>query len=291
MRAVVLGSGAGGGVPQWNCACAGCAAARSGLIPSRTQDSVCASADGKRWVLLNASPDVRVQLERTRELHPTAKRGTPIRAIVLTNADVDHVLGLFVMRESEPLTIWCTRTVRKAIEANVLVKSLQRTDTQLTWRDLPLDAEIDIEGIAVRAFAVPGKPPIYLSQTDRSPDECVGLKLNANGRALAYVSGAGGPGPYLERVRAADKVLFDGTFWSDDELVRDNLGHGRAEDMAHWPIGGEQGSLRAMAALRGRLVYTHVNNTNPILLPDSNERRFVEQAGFEIAYDGMVLRP
>lgn len=261
------------------------------MIPSRTQDSLCVSADGKRWVLLNASPDVRVQLERTRELHPAAKRGTPIRAIVLTNADVDHVLGLFVMRESEPVTIYCTRSVRKAIEANVLVKSLQRTDTQLTWRDLPLDAEIDIEGLAVRAFAVPGKPAIYLSQLERSADECIGLKLDANGRALAYVSGAGAPGQYLERVRAADKVLFDGTFWSDDELVRSGLGQGRAKDMAHWPIGGEQGSLRAMAALRGRLVYTHINNTNPILLPGSAERRAVESAGFEIAYDGMVLRP
>jgi pyrroloquinoline quinone biosynthesis protein B len=291
VRAVVLGSGAGGGVPQWNCACAGCVAARSGLIPSRTQDSVCTSADGERWVLLNASPDVRVQLERTRELHPTSKRGTPIRAIILTNADVDHVLGLFVLRESEPIVVWCTRTVRAAIEANVLVKSLQRTETQLTWREIPEDKEFDIEGLTVRAFPVPGKPPIYLSQLARSPDENIGLKLHAKGRALAYVSGAGGPGQYLERVRAADKVLFDGTFWSSDELVQGGLGYARAEEMAHWPIGGEQGSLQALSPLRGRLVYTHINNTNPILLPSSVERSAVESAGFDIAYDGMTLRP
>lgn len=291
MRVVVLGSGAGGGVPQWNCACAGCVAARSGVIPSRTQDSVCVSSDGERWVLVNASPDVRIQLERTRELHPRSGRGTPLRAIVLTNADVDHVLGLFVMRESEPLVVWSTRTVRKAIEANVLVRSLERTDSQLTWRELPLDEEVDIEGLQVRAFAVPGKPPIYLSQTTRSQDENVGLKLNAQGRAFAYVSGAGGPGQYLERVRAADRVLFDGTFWSSDELVRGGYGQARAEEMAHWPVGGEQGSLRALGALRGRLIYTHVNNTNPMLLPQSPERRAIESAGFEIAYDGMTFQP
>jgi pyrroloquinoline quinone biosynthesis protein B len=201
------------------------------------------------------------------------------------------VLGLFVLRESQPLVIWCTRTVREAIEGNVLLRSLKRTESQLAWRDIPMDDEFDVEGLSVRAFATPGKPPIYLSQSMRSPDENIGLKLHARGRALAYVSGAGGPGQYLERVRAADKVLFDGTFWSSDELIRGGFGTSRAEDMAHWPIGGEHGSLQALSALRGRLVYTHINNTNPILLPGSKERQAVDAAGFEIAHDGMTFRP
>jgi pyrroloquinoline quinone biosynthesis protein B len=279
VRAVVLGSGAGGGVPQWNCACAGCAAARAGTIPSRTQDSICVSADGERWVLINASPDIRIQLERTPELHPPAPRGSPVRAIILTNADVDHVLGLFVLREAEPIVVWSTRAVREAIEANALVKSLRRREGQLTWRDLVIDEDFEIAGLHVRAFAAPGKPPIYAPQDRRSPEDNVGLVF---GDSLAYVTGAGGPGPYLDRIDT-DRVLFDGTFWSSDEL---GLGLPRAEDMAHWPIGGDAGSLRALAGRR--VIYTHINNTNPILL-DSPERRQVEAAGFAIAYDGMTL--
>jgi pyrroloquinoline quinone biosynthesis protein B len=251
---------------------------------------VLVTADGSRFVLINASPDVRLQMERTRELHPRSARGTPVRAIVLTNADVDHVLGLLSLRESEPLVVWATPRVRAAVEANALVRVLMRTEAQLTWRALTLDMDHDVEGLAVRAFACPGKPPAYLPQEPRLPEDNVGLLVAAGGRSMAYVTAAAGPGGYLETIAQCDRVLFDGTFWSDDELIRGGLGRGRAGDMAHWPIGGEQGSLKGLQVFRGRLAYTHVNNTNPILL-ESSERRAVESAGFAVAYDGMTFEP
>ena len=187
------------------------------------------SSDGNRWVLLNASPDERLQMQRTPQLHPQSRRGSPVRAIVLTNADVDHILGLFVMRESEPLVIWTTHPVREAIEANALVQSLMRSKSQLTWKDIPIESEFDVEGLRICAFPTPGKPPTYRSQIERSPGDNVGLTLAASGRLLAYVSGSAGPGPYIERIGSADRILFDGTFWSSDELVRGAFGSASAE--------------------------------------------------------------
>jgi pyrroloquinoline quinone biosynthesis protein B len=291
VRLTVLGAAAGGGFPQWNCGCDNCAAARAGepdAIP-RTQDALAASADGDAWVLINASPDLPLQVQRTEDLHPRGGRATPIRGVILTNGDLDHVLGLFSLRESSPLTLFATAAVRRGLERNAMLRTLQRFEGQLTWKMLELDRTVDVFGIRVTPFAVPGKVPKHLEGVEPpSDDDSIALDLCANERAIVATS-FGGPGPWLDRIDGgADALIADGTFWSSDELVRLGLGTARAEDMAHWPIGGERGSLRALARYRfERKLFGHVNNTNPILRDDSSERRAVEESGFQVATDGL----
>jgi pyrroloquinoline quinone biosynthesis protein B len=296
MHVRVLGSAAGGGFPQWNCGCANCRDVRAGdaQLRARTQDSIAVSADGHAWIVLNASPEIRAQIESFAPLHPRAPRDTPIAALVLTNGDLDHTLGLFSLRESHPITVVSTAAVRGGIlEANVMVRTLQRFDGQLTWNALALDSPLAVAGVIVELFTVSGKRPVHLERVgDASPEDNVGvLATDGAGKRVAYLPGAAS----LDRasrakIEGADLVLFDGTFWTADELTKPRLMNKRAEDMAHWPIGGEDGSLSALASLRaGRKVYTHINNTNPILREDSSERRAVEAAGIEVAYDGLTI--
>jgi pyrroloquinoline quinone biosynthesis protein B len=266
MRAIVIGSAAGGGFPQWNCGCPNCVGVREGRgdLLGRTQDSVAFTSNGDRFALVNASPDILAQIKATPALWPKAPRHTPIGAVVLTNGDMDHVLGLFSLRESQPLAIYATPSVWKGLEASVLIRTLKRFEGQVVFRPLVIGQEIELAdaageplGIRLRAFAAPGKLPVHL--------------VDLAGHAA---------------------VLFDGTFYREDELVRLGLSKAVAKDMAHMPISGERGSLEAMAAiesLRGtRKIYTHVNNTNPILA-DTEERRAVVGVGWEIAFDGMEI--
>jgi pyrroloquinoline quinone biosynthesis protein B len=224
----------------------------------RTQDSLAVSGDGERWILLNCSPEVRAQIESFPPLHPRAPRDTPIAAIVLTNGDLDHCLGLFSLRESQPLSIWATDSVRRGItEANAIYKTLERFPGQATWGRLPLDGAVEIAGLTVQS-----------------------------GRFLVYAPGAAD----LEALRLCDGaecVLFDGTFFRDDELPRLGLGERRARDMAHVPVGDSLPALAAVAARRK--IYVHVNNTNPLVDEDSPERRAVAAAGCEVAHDGLEL--
>jgi pyrroloquinoline quinone biosynthesis protein B len=296
MKVRVLGSAAGGGFPQWNCACGNCRAARAGdgHVRPRTQDSIAVSADGHAWVVLNASPEIRAQIESFEGLHPRAARDTPIAALVLTNGDLDHTLGLFSLRESHPITVVSTAAVRSGIlEANVMVRTLQRFDGQLTWHALALGAELVVAGLRIELFPVEGKRPVHLERVgDASPEDNVGvLATDGAGKRVAYVPGVASlDAASRAKIEGADVVLFDGTFWSADELSKPGLMNKRAEDMAHWPLGGEDGSLQALAKLRaGRKIYTHINNTNPILRDDSPERRAVEAAGVEVAYDGLTI--
>jgi pyrroloquinoline quinone biosynthesis protein B len=297
MRAIVLGSAAGGGFPQWNCGCENCVAVRArreGFAP-RTQDSLVVG-EGDRWVLVNASPDVLGQIQSTRALWPRAPRHTPIGAVVLTNGDLDHVLGLFSLRESQPLAVYATASVWRGLSESVFVRTLRRFEGQLVARELVLGETFTIEdalgepvGVTARAFALAGKPPVHLvGRAAPSAEDNVGLVLGAAGSpTLAYAAACGSlEGVDLDGHAA---VLFDGTFYTEDELVRLGLGEKLAKEMAHVPIGGPAGSLHALASLAGRRVYTHVNNTNPILAPSSDERRAVERAGWEIAHDGMEI--
>ncbi|HEY8038982.1 MAG TPA: pyrroloquinoline quinone biosynthesis protein PqqB [Polyangiaceae bacterium] len=298
LRAHVLGSAAGGGLPQWNCACDNCALVRAGdpRVLARTQDSVAVSANGEGWVLINASPDVLRQLERFAPLHPRGPRHTPIAAVVLTNGDLDHVLGLLSLRESQPLVVLATERVRAGlVERNALLRTLARTPDQVTWRRLELGRELVIEGagVGVTPVAVPGKLPVHLvGALEPSPEDNVALRLRstAGGRPLVVATAVGALDDVDALVRDAGAVLLDGTFWSEDELVAQGLGRARAHDMAHVPIGGDAGSLRRLALPAGaRGVYTHVNNTNPVLRADSPERAAVERAGWEVAFDGLEI--
>jgi pyrroloquinoline quinone biosynthesis protein B len=302
----VLGSAAGGGFPQWNCGCPNCRGLREGTIraSARTQECVAVSADGASgWVLLNCSPEIRSQIEGCPALHPRAPRHSPIAAVLLTNGDLDHCLGLLSLRESHRLIVYATEAVERGFtRGNVLYRTLERFPGQVTWRLLKIGVATDIvdadgrpTGLTAEAVVAPGKPPVHLEgQRPAEPEDNVGFRIREprTGRALAYLSGVASISDDVRRtLRDADATFFDGTFWSSDELPALGLGTKRAEQMAHLPVGGPDGSLAQLAGVRaGRRFYIHVNNTNPMLREDSPERAAVTAAGWGVAWDTMEVR-
>jgi pyrroloquinoline quinone biosynthesis protein B len=305
LRVIVLGSGAGGGFPQWNCNCANCKGFRSGTLQAtaRTQSSIALSADGKRWYLLNASPDIRQQINASPGLAPrTEPRDTPIQAILLTNAEIDHIAGLLSVRESQPLCLYSTRQVQQwVLETNAVFRGLFRAPTQSLWKIISLAERQEIVGIDGKnsgllheAFLVPGKPPAYLTGIVTEWDEAtIGYKIidATSKRSLVYLPAI----KHIDRAVMAmlencDCFFFDGTCWSDDELVRVGLSQKTSLSMGHVPISGPEGSLVQLASLqRARKIYTHLNNTNPLLIEGSPEQRVVAEAGWEVAFDGMAF--
>jgi pyrroloquinoline quinone biosynthesis protein B len=298
VRVRVLGSAAGGGFPQWNCGCENCRLVRSatGEARPRTQESIAVSADGDDWFLVNVSPEVRAQIESFPRLWPRAPRHSPIGGLLLTNGDLDHCLGLLSLRESHPIALYATAAVRDGFTSgNVLYRTLQRFPGQVDWRALNLDEEQPLgdSGLFVTAVPAPGKLPLHLEGL-RAPsrEDNVGLVIRdgRTDRTLAYFSGVAGPSPDVDRALAgADVVFFDGTFWSSDELIAAGLGTRRAEEMAHWPVSGADGSLAYLTRFPARKLYIHVNNTNPMLREGGQERRRLAAAGVEVALDGQEL--
>jgi pyrroloquinoline quinone biosynthesis protein B len=264
-------------------------------VLARTQDSIAFSSSSE-WLLVNASPDVLAQIDAFPALHPRAPRDSPIAAVALLNGDLDHVAGLLSLRESQPLTIAATARVRAGlVERNAMLRTLDRFRGHVTWQDLELGREVVLEriGVAVTALPVRGKLPIHLvGLVDPSPEDNVALRVRSlASRKVVVVATAVGDLQGMEHVLAdADVVFVDGTFWAEDELVRAGLGRAFARDMAHVPVGGVEGSLAKLGGLRAaRRIYTHVNNTNPMLVVGSPEREAVERAGWEIAFDGMEV--
>lgn len=303
LRAVVLGSAAGGGYPQWNCRCAVCEAAWAGTEPARTQSSLAVSADGERWLLLNASPDLRSQILATPALQPRAgrRRDSPIAAVIVTNADVDHVAGLLTLREGHAFTLHATEAVHAVLDDNPIFGVLP--PDRVPRRHLPIDAAFQPEGpdgplgLTVEAFRVPGKVALYMEgreenlALDRESDDTIGLRLSAGGRSLHYLPGCAALTPaLLRRLDGADCLLFDGTVWQDTEMAATGVGEKTGRRMGHLPIDGPDGSLAGLADVAiGRRIYVHVNNTNPILCSASPERARVVAAGWEVAHDGLVV--
>jgi pyrroloquinoline quinone biosynthesis protein B len=300
MRIVLLGTAAGGGFPQWNCSCALCAEVRAGSsrLRPRTQSCVAISADNKRWFLLNASPDVRFQIESARPLQaPTDRsRGTPIEAVLLSNADLDHTLGLLLVREGEPLIIHSSRPVQGALAT--FIGTALESFCGAKWIDVP-KTKTDLlcrngspSGLKYSAFAVPGKPPRYVKQrASASPDQCIGYRFEdekTGGRLVFVPDIAHMNQELIPLLSDCDLLLFDGTFWSEHEMRDRGINDVPASQMGHIPISGEQGSLKTLAALPVKIkVYVHINNTNPILLEDSVERAAVTAAGVQVGCDGM----
>jgi pyrroloquinoline quinone biosynthesis protein B len=303
MRLRILGSAAGGGLPQWNCACPNCVEARrgAGRVRPRTQDAMALDLGGGAWVLVNASPDIHRQIQATPDLWPASGRSTPIRGVILTNGDLDHTLGLFSLRENTPLTLYATDAVHRGlVEGNTLFRTLQRFPGQVTFERLTLEWPLALPGIDGRPSGVtvtpvplPGKVAKHLEGLAApSPEDNVGLWIHdeRSGKRLVVASAAGAGGDYVGLLDGADALVFDGTFWSSDELPRLGLGTARAEDMAHLPIGGPSGSLALLAGVTARRkIFTHINNTNPILVEGSPERGAVEAAGWEVAEDGVSI--
>lgn len=295
MKLRVLGSSAGGGLPQWNCGCAHCARARAGdpAVPPRSQPSLAVSADGRRWSLVNASPDVRDQLARAPGMHPRpGTRDVPIDTVLLTNPDLDHVLGLLVMRESLPHRIVSTHAVKDALLSHNAVFRLLAP----AWGGVRLDeaVRLDREGrLEARLFPAPGKVPTHLSGlVPNHPELTVGVRITdrETGHRLVYAPGLRVlDGGALAEIQAARVAFVDGTFFSEDELQASRPGAPGARAMGHVPVSGEGGSLATLAALGTRILYTHVNNTNPLVDAESKERTFVRAAGLEVASDGLEL--
>lgn len=311
MRLKIIGSAAGGGFPQWNCNYRLSRGARSGEahVRPRTQSSLAACANGSDWVLFNASPDIRQQIAATPELQPLVAgplRGTPIRAVILTNADVDHIAGLLSLREREPFAIYATRRVLQVLDANSIFNVLDRSIVQR--RELVLGATTDIlnvngepTGIAVETFAVPGKVALFLEDQTKAADgygtqegDTIGLRISSriDERAAFYIPGCALIDHSLkERLSGADCLLFDGTVFTDDEMIAAGVGAKTGARMGHLHISGEDGSMVSLAdiGIKWR-IYVHINNTNPILDEISPEHAAVNEAGWEVAYDGMEVR-
>ncbi len=296
LTAIVLGAAAGGGFPQWNCRCPICRLAWGSdpRVKSRTQASLAVSANGRDWVLLNASPDLRAQIQATPALQPkVTPRGSPIRAVVLTGAEVDQVAGLLTLRERGDFTVYATAETLTALEDNPIFGVLAPDVVHRNLVALAQDFVLP-NGLRAELFTVPGKVALYLEKHE--PELAVenganvGIEVTNGATRLAYVPGAAAiTESLLERLSRANVILFDGTLYDDDEMIVNGTGTKTGRRMGHMPLDGADGTLQRLAGLPGRRILTHINNTNPILVEGSPQRRKAEAAGFEIAEDGMEI--
>jgi pyrroloquinoline quinone biosynthesis protein B len=305
MRIRILGSGAGGGFPQWNCNCANCRAVRAGApgFSARTQSSLAVSADGVNWVLLNASPDLREQIAAAPQLAPAEGdpvRASPIKAVALTNGDVDHVAGLLNLREAQPFSVYAAGRVLSALAANPIFSILQ---PQLVPRvELPMDETVALHGagvdlgLSIRAFPVPGKIALYLEDKNApnfgtSAGDTLGLQVieAKTGKSFFYIPGCAKVDEALAaRLRGAALVFFDGTLFHENEMIEQGLMGKTGSRMGHVNMSGPDGSMAAFAPLGvARKIYVHINNSNPVLNANSPERAIARDAGWEIGADGM----
>jgi pyrroloquinoline quinone biosynthesis protein B len=296
MRVRILGSGAGGGFPQWNCGCSNCRRYRSGLFrgSARSQAQLALSEDGEDWYLLNASPDLRYQIENTPELHPRAPgRNSPIRGVILSGADLDLCLGLLLLREWHRLEVYSTAGVRAAItNGNCFFRVFERMTGQLRWECVAPGSANSLDSFSFTLLPVPGKYPAWADCSGGDNDAVSGVLIEARShQKLAFLPGLPSVSPeLLEVLSACASVLVDGTFWSEDELIEIEPNARLASEIGHMPVSGPNGSMAALSALTGvRRIYIHINNTNPMLDESSSQYRAVKDGGWEIAYDGMEL--
>lgn len=294
LTAIVLGSAAGGAFPQWNCRCPVCQLAWAGdaRVRRRTQASIAVSAGDGRWTLLNASPDLGQQIRTTPALHPQGGlRGSPIDAVVLTGAEIDQIAGLLSLRESTPFTLYATPASHAAVAANAMFGAL----SAMARRAVNPDERFMLAGnIEASLFMVPGKLPLYLEgddpETSTESAANVGIELQCEGARLVFVPGAAAVTPAMhERFARADVILFDGTLFTDDEMLHTGTGPKTGRRMGHMPIDGEGGTLQALDGLCARRIFVHINNTNPIQIIGSAEHSKVAAAGWQVAEDGMEI--
>lgn len=307
MQVEILGTAAGGGFPQWNCACRNCAAVRKSIFPGkpRAQLQIAVSSDGVQWFLLNASPDLRAQIEGNPFLHPrSGVRNSPIAGVALTSADLDQSLGLLLLRELQPLQIYATASIRKILrQDNSMFSMLHRVPTQVQWNDIVPGTAFELTsttgtGSGIECLPVPlaTRYPSYVSAERAaelaSSGAVLGLILqSSSGKRVGYFPAVAQlDGSLLQQLDSLDILLFDGTFWADDELIRLQGGGQTARQMGHIPVGSPGGSLDLLSKVRHpRKMFVHINNTNPILDETGPEYRQVHDAGWEIAEDGCHL--
>lgn len=295
-RAIVIGAAAGGGLPQWNCGCENCRLARLGLpdgIAPQTQSSLAVTSDGGSWALLNASPDIRQQLINTPALHPRALRDSPIKTVLLTNGDIDHIAGLLTLREKQSFRLVMTAAIRDILAANPIFTAL---DSAFVTQEIMALNEpfMLVPGIEARLFSVPGKVPLFMEgenpNTTLEGEQTVGVELITVKHRVYYIPGCAVVRDDLKaRINGADILYFDGTLFTDDEMIQSGTGIKTGQRMGHIAMSGDKGSLKALADVAvQRKIYVHINNTNPVWR-DGPERKLVEDSGFEIAFDGKEI--
>jgi pyrroloquinoline quinone biosynthesis protein B len=310
MEIRVLGAAAGGGFPQWNCNCRNCANARAGKpgFRPRTQCSLAVSANGRDWVLLNTAPDLRQQINDTPVLGATADgplRNSPIKAAVITGGDVDFVAGLLNLRELQPFVLYSSTRVLASLAANSIFNVLNKD--AVARRELPFDTPLSIDGpdgpigIEVESFAVPGKIALYLEDTAQGADgnygsrdgDTIGLKVTDTntGRYFFYIPGCAEVDPPLAaRIKGSPLIFFDGTLYTDDEMLQQGLMPKTGARMGHMSMSGPNGTIETFKSLDvARRVFVHINNSNPVLDDNSPERKAAEAAGWEVGFDGMEI--
>nr|WP_298378920.1 pyrroloquinoline quinone biosynthesis protein PqqB [uncultured Halomonas sp.] len=309
MQILVLGSAAGGGFPQWNCNCRNCLGLRDGSLTAqaRTQSSIAVSSDGERWLLCNASPDIRAQIGASPELHPKrTPRDSGIGGVLLMDGQIDHTSGLLSLREGCPLDVWCTPNVHQDLSTGFpLFPMLEHWQGGLHWQPIQVDA-----AHATATFSVPvcpgltftavalhsNAPPYSPRRGSPTPGDNIGLYIEdtRSGRSLFYAPGLGKPDDELSGwLKRADCVLVDGTLWQDDELQQAGVGQATGQDMGHLALSGENGLLSELERLpeSTRRILIHINNTNPILDEKSRERAELDARNIEVAFDGLRFEP
>ncbi|GEP01484.1 pyrroloquinoline quinone biosynthesis protein PqqB [Methylobacterium haplocladii] len=297
MHVVILGSAAGGGVPQWNCRCAICSLAWDGdpRVKPRTQSSIAVSPDGERWLLVNASPDIRQQIQANPAMFPReGLRHSPIHAVLLTNGDVDHVAGLLTLREGQPYTLYATPGILGSVTENRVFDVMAAN--VVTRQPIALNETFEpVPGLSVTLFSVPGKVPLWLEdagmEIGAETETTVGAMIEAGGKRLAYIPGCARVTDGLkQRIEGVDALLFDGTVLEDDDMIRAGVGTKTGWRMGHIQMNGDTGSIASLRdAGIGRRVFVHINNTNPVLVEGSAERASVEERGWTVAHDGLRL--
>jgi pyrroloquinoline quinone biosynthesis protein B len=300
MRILILGAAAGGGFPQWNCNCRNCRGLREGTlkVKARTQSSIAVSADSRSWVVVNTSPDILSQLKALPQLQPSRRlRDTGIRAVILVDSQLDHTLGLPMLREGDRLEVYCTASVKTDLtDGNPLFRILQ-SYCGVNWHEVPVGGGFQvpgIDGVEFTAVPVTSKAPPYSPHREAPrEDDNIALMITdvSSGQSAFYAPGLAALDTRVwDCMSRAACLLVDGTFWTDDEMIRTGVGRKRGKEMGHLALSGEQGTLSFLHRLpNARKVLIHINNTNPILDEDSAERRELERAGIEVAYDGMEI--
>ena len=309
MKVLVLGSAAGGGFPQWNCNCSNSAEARKNpkRAKPRTQSSIAVSVDdGKNWFLFNASPDLRQQINDNSALQPkNGVRHSPILGVFITNGDIDHIAGLLNLRESHPLSIYATKKVLSILKSNSVFDVLnpdfvERREVSLNETTLLVGKDNNSSGIEVEVFSVPGKIALFLEDKNKGnnfgtdPEDTIGLKIidAKTKKYFFYIPGCADMTEDLKnRVKEAPMVLFDGTLWTDDEMLKAKVGVQKTgQRMGHMSMSGEKGTIEIFKNLDvKKKIFIHINTTKPALLEDSDERKKIYEEGWEVSYDGMEV--
>lgn len=293
MKFLVLGAAAGGGLPQWNCGCPNCVDARAGKIASSGQSSLAVSIDGTSWSILNASPDIRAQMQACAAMHPRSLRDTPVHSILLTNGDIDHIAGLLSLREQTPFHLFATGEILAVLNGNRIFDAVNKD--KVTRTPIALELAFDLQpGLSTTVFPVPGKVPLFMEgetvKTDLVGEQTVGVRLSDGDKVAYYIPGCAAVTPELRaQISDADHLFFDGTLWDDQEMIRSGTGVKTGRRMGHIPISGADGSMAALADLSIGKTYIHINNTNPIWQPGSAERAEVLTQGWAVAADGMEI--